>query len=144
MSVVFRRGTLAECVEAVEAINEFAHKESVDSLAARIEGKRSLVLVAEEQGDIIGFKIGYELNAETFYSWFGGVTPAARGKGVAQTLLDEQEAWVVAQGYKTLKVKSRNQFPMMLRLLIKNGYMIENYESKPDIREARIHFSKAM
>jgi len=144
MTVVFRQGTVAECIEAVEAINEFIRKETVESLSARLHGKRSLILLAEEQGKIIGFKIGYELDSRTFYSWFGGVSPMARGKGVAQQLLNDQEAWVVEQGYSAIKVKSRNQFPSMLRLLIKNGYMIENYEQKPDLCESRIHFIKAM
>ncbi len=45
-------------------------------------------------------------------------------------LLEAQEEWVAEQGYKTLKVKSRNQFPAMLRLLLRNGYLIEKFEEK--------------
>ncbi|MGF1911254.1 GNAT family N-acetyltransferase [Vibrio kasasachensis] len=144
MSVVVRQGTLEECIEAVEAINEFIHKESVVTLSERLMGKRSLILVAEEQGKIIGFKIGYELDPHTFYSWFGGVSPVMRGKGIAQQLLKDQEAWVFEQGYRVTKVKSRNRFTSMLRLLIKNGYLIESVEQKPDLCESRIHFIKTM
>lgn len=46
-------------------------------------------------------------------------------------LLEAQEEWVAEQGYKTLKVKSRNQFPAMLRLLLRNDYIIEKFEEKP-------------
>ena len=128
----------------VEQIDEFSHKESVESLSARLQDKKQLVLVAEEDGQLLGFKIGYQLDEQTFYSWFGGVSPLARNKGVAQLQLDIQEQWVRDQGYKQLKVKSRNQFSSMLRLLLRNGYMIENFEQKEDIKENRLHFVKQM
>ena len=130
MTVVVREGTLEECVAVVQQIDEFSHKESVESLSARLQNKKQLVLVAEEDGQLLGFKIGYQLDEHTFYSWFGGVSPLARNKGVAQSLLDFQEDWVIKKGYSQLKVKSRNQFPAMLRLLLRNNYMIENYTKK--------------
>jgi len=142
MSVIVREGSLEEVVSVVEQITEFAKKESVASLSERLAGKTSLILVAEEAGVLLGFKIGYELDENTFYSWFGGVLPIARNKGVAQAQLDTQEQWVQQQGYKRLKVKSRNQFPAMLRLLLKNGYLIEKLEEKEDINAHRIHFLK--
>ncbi|MFA0097317.1 GNAT family N-acetyltransferase [Vibrio splendidus] len=142
MSVIVRKGSLEEVVSVVEQIAEFARKESVASLSERLAGKTSLILVAEEAGVLLGFKIGYELDENTFYSWFGGVLPIARNKGVAQAQLDIQEQWVKQQGYQQLKVKSRNQFPAMLRLLLRNGYLIEKFEEKEDINAHRIHFLK--
>ncbi|PMG96185.1 GNAT family N-acetyltransferase [Vibrio lentus] len=142
MSVIVREGSLEEVVSVVEQITEFAKKESVASLSERLAGKTSLILVAEEAGVLLGFKIGYELDENTFYSWFGGVSSLARNKGVAQAQLDVQEQWVKQQGYQQLKVKSRNQFPAMLRLLLRNGYLIEKLEEKADINSHRIHFLK--
>ena len=142
MSVIVREGSLEEVVSVVEQITEFAKKESVASLSERLAGKTSLLLVAEEAGVLLGFKIGYELDENTFYSWFGGVSSLARNKGVAQAQLDVQERWVNQQGYQQLKVKSRNQFPAMLRLLLRNGYLIEKLEEKEDINGHRIHFLK--
>ncbi|MDH5888597.1 GNAT family N-acetyltransferase [Vibrio splendidus] len=142
MSAIVREGSLEEVVSVVEQITEFAKKESVASLSERLAGKTSLILVAEEAGVLLGFKIGYELDENTFYSWFGGVLPIARNKGVAQAQLDTQEQWVKQQGYQQLKVKSRNQFPAMLRLLLRNGYLIEKLEEKEDINAHRIHFLK--
>lgn len=144
MSVIVREGSLEEVVSVVEQISEFAKKESVVSLSERLSGKKNLILVAEEAGVLLGFKIGYELDQQTFYSWFGGVSPLARNKGVAQSQLDVQEQWAQQQGYKQLKVKSRNQFPAMLRLLLRNGYQIEKLEEKEDINENRIHFLKQL
>ena len=142
MSVIVREGSLEEAVSVVEQITEFAKKESVASLSERLAGKTSLILVAEEAGVLLGFKIGYELDENTFYSWFGGVSSLARNKGVAQAQLDVQELWVKQKGYQQLKVKSRNQFPAMLRLLLRNGYLIEKLEEKEDINDHRIHFLK--
>jgi ribosomal protein S18 acetylase RimI-like enzyme len=144
MSVEYRLGTLEECVEIVATIKEFIHKESVESLSERLDGKRHLIQVAEENGQLLGFKIGYEIDENTFYSWFGGVSPLARNKGVAQNLLDYQEIWVKKHAYSQLKVKSRNQFPSMLRLLLRNGYLIEKFEVKDPLVESRIHFVKQL
>ncbi|NOH96181.1 GNAT family N-acetyltransferase [Vibrio sp. 99-70-13A1] len=142
MAVLIREGSLEEVIRIVDQIDEFAHKETVESLASRVDGKKSLILIAEDEGDLLGFKIGYQLDEHTFYSWFGGVSPLARNKGVAQLQLEAQEHWVREQGYKHLKVKSRNQFPAMLRLLLRNGYLIEQYENKEILLESRIHFIK--
>ncbi|MGB1319535.1 MAG: GNAT family N-acetyltransferase [Vibrio gallaecicus] len=144
MAVLIREGSLEEVIHIVDQVDEFLHKETVESLASRIEGKNSLILIAEEEGELLGFKIGYQLNEHTFYSWFGGVSPLARNKGVAQLQLEAQELWVRDKGYKCLKVKSRNQFPAMLRLLLRNGYLIEHYEKKEILLESRIHFIKQL
>jgi ribosomal protein S18 acetylase RimI-like enzyme len=133
---------LAEAAQVVQVIGEFIRKETVETLAQRLAGKRDLILIAEENGQLLGFKIGYELDSETFYSWFGGVSSLARNRGVAQQLLDAQEQWVAEQGYGKLTVKSRNQFPAMLRLLLRNGYLIENFEKTEPLAESRIHFVK--
>lgn len=142
MTVVCRQGTLEECIQVADEIVEFVHKETVSSLSARIEDKCFLIQIAEDDGQLLGFKIGYQLDHSTFYSWFGGVSPRARNKGVAQKLLDAQETWVRERGYEHLKVKSRNQFPAMLRLLLRNGYLIEQFEQKDNLIESRIHFIK--
>ncbi|HCG8577580.1 TPA: N-acetyltransferase family protein [Vibrio parahaemolyticus] len=144
MTMLIREGTLEEALQVVTRVKEFANGETLDSMSQRLGDKNSLILVAEKNGTIVGFKIGYELDEDTFYSWFGGVAPQARNEGVAQMLLEAQEEWVAEQGYKTLKVKSRNQFPAMLRLLLRNGYLIEKFEEKINLRESRVHFIKAM
>lgn len=144
MTMLIREGTLEEAIQVVASVTEFARGETVESMAERLGENKSLILVAEKAGAILGFKIGYELDDYTFYSWFGGVAPEARNEGVAQMLLEAQEDWVAEQGYKTLKVKSRNQFPAMLRLLLRNEYIIEKFEEKPNLRESRVHFIKAL
>ncbi|MYM61239.1 GNAT family N-acetyltransferase [Vibrio sp. OCN044] len=142
MGIEYRIGTLEECVEVIQNIDEFEHKESSESLASRLRDKKYLIQVAEENHQLLGFKIGYELDRDTFYSWLGGVIPSSRKKGVAQKLLEHQEAWVRQNKYSQIRVKSRNQFPNMLNLLIRNNYLIEKYEKKSPLSESRIHFIK--
>ena len=142
MGIEYRIGTLEECVEVIQSIDEFEHKESSESLASRLRDKKYFIQVAEENHQLLGFKIGYELDRDTFYSWLGGVIPSARKKGVAQKLLGHQEAWVRQNKYSQLRVKSRNQFPNMLNLLIRNNYLIEKFEKKSPLTESRIHFIK--
>lgn len=144
MSVDVRVGDLQEVIAVVESIDEFVQGETIESLQLRLQGKKQLILVAEEEGTLLGFKIGYQLDDDTFYSWFGGVSPIARNKGVAQALLNEQERWVESQQYQFLKVKSRNQFPAMLRLLLRNGYAIEYFEKKEPLSASSIHFVKQL
>lgn len=144
MSVVVREGSLEECIKVISGITEFARGETVESLQQRLDDRSSLLLVAEENEELLGVKIGYELNSSQFYSWLGGVLPEARGKGIAQLLLDAQETWAISSGYQEIKVKTRNQFPSMIRLLCRNGYLIENFEKKENNLESRIHFSNTL
>ncbi|MDF2154020.1 GNAT family N-acetyltransferase [Vibrio sp. CAU 1672] len=144
MTILIREGTLQEASQVMARVPEFTLGETPDAMLQRLGDKTSLILVAEKSGVMLGFKVGYELDDDTFYSWLGGVVAEARNEGVAQMLLEVQEEWVTEQGYKTLKVKSRNQFPAMLRLLLRNGYLIEKVEEKSNLRESRIHFIKAL
>ena len=125
-------------------IDEFAKPADEVSLQARLNGRQPLILVAEQDGRLVGVKIGYRLSETCFYSWLGGVAPEGRRAGVAQALLEAQEAWVAGQGFEELRVKSRNRFPAMLRLLIKNGYRIEHMEKKDGLEDYRLHFVKSM
>ncbi|PSU99086.1 GNAT family N-acetyltransferase [Photobacterium leiognathi subsp. mandapamensis] len=144
MDLQIREASVEEALEVLHCIVEFAAPISLAELAARLANKSALILVAENQQQLVGVKIGYALDKQVFYSWLGGVLPAGRGRGVAQALLEAQEAWVIDQGYQQLTVKSRNRFPAMVRLLIRNGYLIEDIEKKEGVLDYRLHFRKAL
>ncbi len=143
-TIQVRQGTLEEALNIARQIKEFSQTTTRESLKQRLEGKSSLILVAEENQQLLGFKMGYRLDESTFYSWLGGVVVNARGKGIAQALLDEQEKWARDHNYQNITVKSRNQFPSMLRLLLRNDYLIDNYEKRDDPLASRIHFIKRL
>lgn len=139
-----REASVAEAAEVLARIDEFARPADEAALQARLRGRQPLILVAEKDNRLVGVKIGYRLSEACFYSWLGGVAPEGRRAGVAQALLDAQEAWVAKQGFEELRVKSRNRFPAMLQLLIKNGYRIEHMEKKDGLEDYRLHFVKTL
>jgi GNAT superfamily N-acetyltransferase len=79
-------------------------------------------LVAEHDGRLAGFKIGYEVSADEFYSWVGGVIPEFRMRHLAVSMLEAQERWAARNGYNKISVKTESRFPAMLQLLLTCGY----------------------
>ncbi len=135
-----REASIDEVLEVESRIVEFGGVYDPNRYTAELAGTEHLALVAVEDGTgrLIGYKVGYALDEVTFRSWFGGVGPDARGKGVATALRETQERWAAERGYERIRVGSKNQFPNMLRLLIGAGYQIVDVEQAP--RGARIIF----
>ncbi len=123
-------------------IPEFSGDFDYPGMVEKINGRKFLSLVYILNDEPIGFKLGYELNSNEFYSWLGGVVPNHRGNGVAKKLLLKQESWVRENGYSTIRVKSMNDFPEMLCMLISNGYKINDVSNKESPEELKIHFYK--
>ncbi|WP_163392400.1 GNAT family N-acetyltransferase [Enterovibrio norvegicus] len=140
--MIIREGTLAEAVNVLGKIEEFARVETLASLKRRIGDKACLALVADDDGELVGVKLGYQLDDDCFYSWIGGVTKQGRRRGIAQGLLHAQERWVANHGYQTIRVKSRNCYAGMLCLLLNNHYHIEHLEKKDELAQYRLHFVK--
>ncbi|MCF8713749.1 GNAT family N-acetyltransferase [Joostella atrarenae] len=84
---------------------------------------------AENEGVLIGFKIGYELSDGVFYSWVGGVRESYRQMGIAKKLQEMQEEYLVAHDYKILRTKSTNNFKPMVIFNLKNGFDIVGVEN---------------
>lgn len=70
--------------------------------------------------------------------------PAFRRHGVARALLAEQESWAQAQGYRQVRVKTRNQFQAMLMMLIGNHYRIVQLEKKGEVADYRLLLEKTL
>lgn len=76
----------------------------------------------------VAFKLGYEIDGETFYSWIGGVLPEYRGLAIASDLMEAQHAWCAREGYKKVQTKTQNKFRKMLLLNIKSGFQVVGLE----------------
>ncbi|PTB82500.1 GNAT family N-acetyltransferase, partial [Pseudidiomarina aestuarii] len=98
--------TLADIVAISAQIPEFDRVTTLERLKARLDGADHLILVAKLDGVIVGYKVGYQLTDDTFYSWIGGVIPTHRKHGIATLLLKHQEQWAIDAGYKQIKVRS--------------------------------------
>ncbi|WP_442600088.1 GNAT family N-acetyltransferase [Neobacillus sp. D3-1R] len=96
---------------------------SSDDLIEKMNHKPKLVVVtAMDEKKIVGYKIGYELNRTTFYSWLGGVDKNYRKHGVASMLMAKQHQYLKEKGYKVVQTKTMNKWRNMLILNIKNGF----------------------
>lgn len=144
MSIRIEVGTFVEIVAISEQIPEFERVTTLEQLKRKLDGVVNLILVAKIEGVLVGYKVGYQLTADTFYSWLGGVIPEYRKHGIATLLLNHQEKWVLDAGYKQIKVKSMNRYPSMLQMLISNGYEIASVEGEVDSSGSKIVFLKRL
>lgn len=140
---MIRVATIDEAYSVFVQIPEFGNYYPIEEVKRRLaNGHR--VLVAQSGQQLVGFKLGYPKTSEEFYSWLGGVLPAYRQGGIAQRLLEHQEAWARRAGFTRIAVKSMNKFPSMLRLLIKNGYQVTQVDRFGDPQKERLHFIKVL
>ena len=86
-----------------------------------------LLLVAQEGGRWLGFKLGYRRGA-MFYSWVGGVHPEAQRRGIAQALMERQHELVRRLGYDWLMTRTRAVNNAMIILNLRNGFHISGFE----------------
>lgn len=82
----------------------------------------ALWLARDANGQAVGFKLGYRRSPREFYSWLGGVDPAARGDGIARALMRAQHAWAAGAGYPTVSTQTMNRYRAMLLLNIQEGF----------------------
>ena len=91
----------------------------------RARSRRVKVLVAELEGEVVGFAIAYK-NRDRAYIDYLAVDPRYRGLGVGSTLLKSLEELLAVEGVRevSLSVKSGN-LPA-LQFYIRNGYAVRN------------------
>lgn len=94
-------------------------------ISSRLEqSENPLSVLAFDQDKLIAFKIGYQTDLKTFYSWIGGVLPSYRKQGIAHELMTRQHQWLKEHQYQVVETKTGNEFKGMLILNIKNGFDI--------------------
>ncbi|MEL6806093.1 MAG: GNAT family N-acetyltransferase, partial [Bacteroidota bacterium] len=104
-----------------------------------------LILLKQIEGKDVAFKVGYERERDgSFYSWMGGVLPEARRMGIARDLAEEQERWAKAQGYQSIRFKTRNRHKNMLLFSIGRGFDLLSVEAFPERAESRIWLEKSL
>ena len=97
--------------------------------------EKLFTVLAFSDDEIVGFKIGYWLDAVKFYSWVGGVKREFREQGIAQELMNRQHSWCRKNGFQIVQTKTKNCFKPMLILNIKNGFdVIEVYREKDETK----------
>jgi len=137
-------GDLKKAFNLSQQIGEFETPYSIGEYVKRLKDP-SLILTGEIEEKVVGFKVGYDRYDDgSFYSWMGGVLLDYRRKGVASELAVFQEKWAIDNGYKSIKLKTRNKHESMLAFAIEAGFQILNYEPNKDIGEVRILMEKIL
>lgn len=110
----------------------------------RLKSKKCICsLIAFQHNTPIGFKIGYQYNSTTFYSWVGGVLAEYREKGIAKKLAQRQEQWAKTNKFQKLRTKSMNRFRPMMILNLKNGFNIISVYTN-DSNQTKVVFEKEL
>ena len=143
-NIEVREGSIDEIIDIASQIPEFKDPYRQSEYNTRLKGKKYLALVATSHKRLVGFKLGYGIENETLYSWFGGVLPNYRQCGVAKLLAKYQEEWAKKQGFCRVRVKTRNSFTPMLLFAIKSGFYIVDLERHSESKEHRIVLEKEL
>lgn len=131
--------TLAGVLQIHNRIFESAH-ELVEKASLRPD---VLFVIAQEDNQVTGYKIGYSLSKDRYYSWYGAVHEEYRGKGIASKLMEHQHRLVKDAGYSTIETKTRNKWRNMLIVNIKHGFNItETFIDEEGIH--RINLEKSL
>ncbi|WP_299796861.1 GNAT family N-acetyltransferase [uncultured Shewanella sp.] len=137
---------LLNCLlELNQQIPEFDKPYPAEEYRLRLSHKPILIMFIRVEGELAGFKLGYELDGSTFYSWLGGVIPEYRNLGLAQSLLQAQESWARENNYQYIEVKTLNRFSSMLAMLTASRYQIIDMTQKTDkVEDNKIRLQKSI
>ena len=130
-------------IEAVVNFSQMIFTKPPNALAytERFKGVAHLILVAETDAKIIGFKVGYERD-DYWYSWLGGVHPDYRRQGIANLLADEQDRWAQRQGYPHVTCKTRNYNKAMQIWALKRGFHLIELQLRDSWEQHRVVLRK--
>ena len=129
----------------IAIIKDISHKTfgilDETKLSSRIGTQSLLLQIAFENEKPVGFKLGYALDQDVFYSWMGAVLPEYQGLGVGSVLMENQHEWCLKKRFKKIQTKSKNEFKQMIRLNLAFGFEIIGVESCPK-NQIKILFEK--
>ncbi len=144
MDIRIREGTVWEVIKLSNQIPEFHNPYGKEEYEKRFE-KDHLILIATFNGNHAGFKVGYDrFDDGSFYSWFGGVKPEFRQKGIASKMQKDFEHRCQQRGYGIIRFKTLNMHGNMIRFGIKNGFHIYDFKRHSDPSKSKIYFEKAL
>ena len=100
-----------------------------------------LILLARSTGTVAGFKLGYQLDADTFYSAKGGVRSAYRRNGIARALLCTMLDVVEQRGYERFVYDTfPNKHPGMTVLGLDEGFEVVRAGYSSQYQDYRLRF----
>lgn len=136
MEVEVYEGTLPADLEAeiLDLYREIFGDVDEAKFRQRMNAGGLLTLFVRQNNSLAGFKIGYPLNSEVFYSWLGAVSLPFRQRGIARLLMESQHAWCSENGFSVVRTKTYNRWKNMLILNLQCGFDIVGLAKKEDGR----------
>ncbi len=119
--------------------------QDVEFFKRRLVGRHNaLLLVANMDGNPIGFATGFELKPTVFFSWLIGVQQDFRRVGIASQLMDAQCAWAAEHHYNSVRMECHNTHRPILHMAIALGFNIVGIRWDPDRQDNLIIFEKVL
>ncbi|WP_022835432.1 GNAT family N-acetyltransferase [Salisaeta longa] len=104
-----------------------------------------LLLLALMNDEPVGFKVGYALSEQRFYSAKGGVHPDRRRCGIARAMLRTMLEITAQRGYQTFVYDTfPNMHPGMTVLGLAEGFEVIGAGWSPQYEDYRIRFATAL
>jgi GNAT superfamily N-acetyltransferase len=100
------------------------------------------VFVTHGGEQLIGFKAGYALTEQRYYSWLGRVHSDWHRQGIATRLAQVQHEWLDERGYTTVETASRAENAAMARLNLALGFVVEG--SKNEAHGLKVLWAKRL
>ena len=128
-----------EAMQTITAMNRtiFGEKRVIN----RFDRMDLIMLIAYEEQQAVGFKIGYGMNRSMYYSAKGGVLEEFRRKGVAGRLLDRLMADAAGLGYKSFCFDTfPNQHTGMTLLALQRGFHVSEIRYSDVYDDLRLRF----
>lgn len=96
----------------------------------RMQNMPDLSVISARLGnELVGFKIGYAVTSKRYYSWLGGVIPAQRRLGIADSLMTRQHEWVFGRGYEVIETE-----------VLKDNHAMQMLNERSGFRAAGVRF----
>ena len=124
---------------------EFGHR-SLTPIATGLADRVDLfLLMAHLEGNPVGFSAGFQRTPGSFYVNYMAVLRDYQRQGLGRQMLQRQESFAAARGYKQIEFNTFNRFPGMLRLGVLLGYRpigVEQHAATEN--ELAIRFGKSL
>jgi len=129
--------------DVIQTLNRLVFGES--RLVQHVEHPGLLILTATWKGTLVGFKIGYPKDRQTFYSAKGAVDPAFRRRGVARKLLHFMMSRVYLSGFDTFQYHTfPNRDPGMLIIGLQEGFRVTDARHNDEFNDWQVELSKPL
>ena len=110
-NIVVKEVDIEEALKVNKNVIEFENPNATkEDFEQRYQDLKKVILVAYLDEKPIGYIVGYDRfqDNESFYCWMAGVDYRYRRHGALTALMKYQMDWARKQGYKILKIRTRN------------------------------------